>query len=122
MESIKTLNPKPAELFEQDNLLIDQPDLGQSILIIGSWIATVFISGVSLMYILSFFLIFAIILGSLTIVITFAAQNVPKLTTPPVFLGFVTIKLPFFSISIIGNPILSNLSTNSQSVKFPPVH
>ena len=46
-------------------LLIDQPDLGQSILIIGSWIATVFISGVSLMYILSFFLIFAIILGSL---------------------------------------------------------
>ena len=28
-------------------LLIDQPDLGQSILIIGSWISTVFISGVS---------------------------------------------------------------------------
>ena len=41
-------------------LLIDQPDLGQSILLIGSWIATVFISGVSLIYItlfLSFFLI-----------------------------------------------------------------
>ena len=40
--------------------LIDQPDLGQSILLIGSWIATVFISGVSLIYItlfLSFFLI-----------------------------------------------------------------
>ena len=46
-------------------LLIDQPDLGQSILIIGSWIATVFISGVSMIYILSFFLIFALILGSL---------------------------------------------------------
>ena len=29
-------------------LLIDQPDLGQSILLVGSWIATVFISGVSL--------------------------------------------------------------------------
>ena len=27
-------------------LLVDSPDLGQSILIIGSWIATVFISGV----------------------------------------------------------------------------
>ncbi|MFL2852677.1 MAG: FtsW/RodA/SpoVE family cell cycle protein [Candidatus Pelagibacter sp.] len=39
-------------------LLIDQPDLGQSILLIGSWIATVFISGVSLSFILSFFLIF----------------------------------------------------------------
>ena len=39
-------------------LLIDQPDLGQSILLIGSWIATVFISGVSLIYIISFFAIF----------------------------------------------------------------
>ena len=36
-------------------LLIDQPDLGQSILLIGAWIATVFISGVSLIYILIFF-------------------------------------------------------------------
>ena len=32
-------------------LLIDQPDLGQSILLIGSWISTVFVSGVSLIYI-----------------------------------------------------------------------
>ena len=39
-------------------LLIDQPDLGQSILITFSWVATVFISGVSLIYILIFFLIF----------------------------------------------------------------
>ena len=39
-------------------LLIDQPDLGQSILLIGSWIATVFISGVSLVYILDFFQFF----------------------------------------------------------------
>ncbi len=47
-------------------LLIDQPDLGQSILLIGSWIATVFISGVSLFFIIglfSFFLIcFALLL------------------------------------------------------------
>ncbi len=41
-------------------LLIVQPDLGQSILLVGSWIATVFISGVSLFYILSFFSIFLI--------------------------------------------------------------
>ncbi len=41
-------------------LLIDQPDLGQSILLVGSWVATVFISGVSLFYILGFFSIFAI--------------------------------------------------------------
>ena len=36
-------------------LLIDQPDLGQSILIVGIWIATVFISGLSLINIFIFF-------------------------------------------------------------------
>ena len=46
-------------------LLIDQPDLGQSILLIGSWIATVFVSGVSLIYIFSFFIIFAFLIGGL---------------------------------------------------------
>ncbi len=46
-------------------LLIDQPDLGQSILLIISWIATVFISGVSLIYIFGFFSIFLISLSSL---------------------------------------------------------
>ena len=46
-------------------LLIDQPDLGQSILLIGCWIATVFISGVSLIYIVSFFSIFLISISSL---------------------------------------------------------
>ena len=40
-------------------LLIDQPDLGQSILLMCSWVATVFISGVSLIYIFIFFLIFS---------------------------------------------------------------
>ena len=35
-------------------LLVDQPDLGQSILLIGSWTATVFVSGVSIVYIISF--------------------------------------------------------------------
>ncbi len=46
-------------------LLIDQPDLGQTILLIVSWIATVFISGVSLIYIFGFFSIFLISLSSL---------------------------------------------------------
>ena len=46
-------------------LLIDQPDLGQSILITGSWIATVFVSGVSIIYIFSFFIFFSILVGSL---------------------------------------------------------
>ncbi|RPH01012.1 MAG: cell division protein FtsW [Candidatus Pelagibacter sp. TMED153] len=46
-------------------LLIDQPDLGQSILLIGSWIATVFVSGVSLIYIFSFFIIFTLLIGAL---------------------------------------------------------
>ena len=46
-------------------LLVDQPDLGQSILLIGSWVGTVFISGVSLIYIFAIFLIFSILLSSL---------------------------------------------------------
>ncbi len=45
-------------------LLIDQPDLGQSILLTGSWIATVFVSGVSFLYIFSFFVIFIFLIGS----------------------------------------------------------
>ena len=45
--------------------LIDQPDVGQSILLIGSWIATVFISGVSLIYIISFSAVFLIAISSL---------------------------------------------------------
>ena len=41
-------------------LLIDQPDLGQSILLTGTWIATVFVSGVSLLifFFFNFFFIF----------------------------------------------------------------
>ena len=46
-------------------LLIDQPDLGQSILLTVSWIATVFISGVSLIYIFIFFLFFIASISSL---------------------------------------------------------
>ena len=46
-------------------LLVNQPDLGQSILLIGSWVGAVFISGVSLIYIFAIFLIFFILLGSL---------------------------------------------------------
>jgi len=52
-------------LFSVIILLIDQPDLGQSILLIGSWVATVFISGVSLIYIFLFFSIFLILISSL---------------------------------------------------------
>ena len=46
-------------------LLIEQPDLGQSILLMGSWVATVFISGVSLTYIFIFFFLFFISLSSI---------------------------------------------------------
>ena len=49
-------------------LLIDQPDLGQSILLVGSWVATVFISGVSIMYLIIFFSIFFISISSLLLV------------------------------------------------------
>ncbi len=46
-------------------LLIYQPDLGQTILLTVSWIATVFISGVSLISIFAFFSIFLISFGLL---------------------------------------------------------
>ena len=46
-------------------LLIDQPDLGQTLLLIGSWIATVFVSGISLIYIGVFLTIFLILFSSL---------------------------------------------------------
>jgi cell division protein FtsW len=36
-------------------LLINQPDIGQSILLVGTWISSVFISGIKLIYIFSFF-------------------------------------------------------------------
>ncbi len=46
-------------------LLVDQPDLGQSILLTGSWIFTVFVSGVSILYLICFFSIFLITIASL---------------------------------------------------------
>ena len=46
-------------------LLVDQPDLGQSILLVGGWIATVFVSGVSFLYIIVFFLVFIVSISSL---------------------------------------------------------
>ncbi len=48
-------------------LLVGQPDLGQSILLLGSWIATVFISGVNFMFLIIFFLIFLTFFGMLLI-------------------------------------------------------
>ena len=53
-------------------LLIDQRDLGQSILLICSWIATVFVSGVSILYIFIFFLIFLI---SISLILFFYLKN-----------------------------------------------
>ena len=35
-------------------LLANQPDIGQSILLIGTWVAIVFVSGINLIYIFSF--------------------------------------------------------------------
>ena len=52
-------------LFSIIILLIDQPDLGQSILLICSWVSIVFVSGVSLVFIFVFFSLFLISLSSL---------------------------------------------------------
>ena len=48
-------------------LLIDQPDLGQSMLLTFSWVATVFIAGVSLIYILIIFSVFLYFIKFITI-------------------------------------------------------
>ncbi len=48
-------------------LLINQPDLGQTILLLGSWAATVFVSGVGLIYIISFLIIFLIFISSVLV-------------------------------------------------------
>ena len=71
LTSEKLKNPKVKYLFSflllssVIILLIDQPDLGQSILLTGSWVATVFISGVSFLYILGFFSVCLFSLSSL---------------------------------------------------------
>ena len=52
-------------LFSIIILLIDQPDLGQSILLICSWVSIVFVSGVSLVFIFVFFSLFLISLSSI---------------------------------------------------------
>ena len=46
-------------------LLIDQPDVGQSVLLITTWISMVFISGVGIIFIIFFFLILIVFLFSL---------------------------------------------------------
>ncbi len=50
-------------------LLIEQPDLGQSILLIGSWIATVFVSGLSITFIFSFIIFFVLIITGLLLIL-----------------------------------------------------
>ncbi len=45
--------------------LVNQPDIGQSILLIGTWIAIVFISGISIFYIISFFAVTIVFISSL---------------------------------------------------------
>ena len=46
-------------------LLINQPDIGQSILLMGTWMSMVFISGISVLYIFFIFVTFLISLSSL---------------------------------------------------------
>ena len=50
-------------------LLIYQPDLGQSILLIGTWTTIVFVSGLNLIYIFGLILVFLILICSLLIFI-----------------------------------------------------
>jgi len=50
-------------------LLVNQPDLGQSILLVGTWISIVFISGISVYYILIFFGI--TVLGIVSLLVSF---------------------------------------------------
>ncbi len=49
-------------------LLLNQPDVGQSILLIGTWVAIVFVSGINLIYIFSFLGISIFFIASLLII------------------------------------------------------
>ena len=62
-------------------LLVNQPDLGQSILIIGCWISIVFISGISIIYIISFFGISAASLAALLILLPEKFEYITKRLT-----------------------------------------
>ena len=48
--------------------LANQPDIGQSILLITTWIATVFVSGINIFYIIGIFVVILIFISSLLII------------------------------------------------------
>ena len=81
-------------------LLIDQPDLGQSILLLLSWVAVVFISGVSLFFIISFFSFFLILISSLLFLM-------------PEKFGYVTKRLISFFDPEKGDKFQSSISLDS---------
>ncbi|MDC0525281.1 FtsW/RodA/SpoVE family cell cycle protein [Pelagibacteraceae bacterium] len=81
-------------------LLIDQPDLGQSILLTGSWIFTVFIAGVSIFYMIGFFSIFLISLTFLLILL-------------PEKFGYITNRLVTFFDSDQGDKFQSLSALNA---------
>ena len=68
--------------------LLNQPDVGQSILLIGTWIAIVFVSGINLIYIFSFL---GISLGLIT----------SLLTIFPSKFGYITKRLEVFSLILL---------------------
>ena len=81
-------------------LLIDQPDLGQSILLVLSWAAVVFISGVNLFFIIGFFSIFLILVSSLLFLM-------------PEKFGYITNRLISFFDPEKGDKFQSSVSLDS---------
>ena len=81
-------------------LLIDQPDLGQSILLVLSWAAVVFISGVNLFFIIGFFSIFLILVSSLLFLM-------------PEKFGYITNRLISFFDPEKGDKFQSSISLDS---------
>ena len=81
-------------------LLIDQPDLGQSILLVLSWAAVVFISGVNLFFIIGFFSIFLISVSSLLFLM-------------PEKFGYITNRLISFFDPEKGDKFQSSISLDS---------
>ncbi len=81
-------------------LLIDQPDLGQSILLVLSWAAVVFISGVNLFFIIGFFSIFLILVSFLLFLM-------------PEKFGYITNRLISFFDPEKGDKFQSSVSLDS---------
>ena len=90
-------------------ILLNQPDVGQTILLILSWSAVVFISGIKLIYIFSLFsLIIAIVVGLLLIFPNRFSYILQRIETFEKSLGCASFSAQALLASLCGRTIWSS--------------